>query len=352
MDSLPILSRELWNNTIGDYLAVFAIVAGGIVVVELFKRLILHRAQKWAQSTATRLDDLLVDSLDRFVLPVIRLLLLYWGVNYLNLSLRFIRVFDIIVSIAIAYFVLQLVSHGIQYLLRGYFGRQESAEAKLKQISSLMIVINIVVWTLGAIFLFDNLGYNVSAILTGVGIGGIAIALAAQNIIGDLFNYFVIFFDRPFEVGDSITIDDKNGTIEHIGLKTTRLRSLNGEQIILANSDLTKSRVHNFKRLEARRIQFFVNVSFRTAGDKLQRIPGMIRQIIEHTDAVRFDRAHFARVTEYALQFEVVYYVQSPDYKMYMDIQQRINLDLLEAFRREKIDFLIREDKPGTWDNR
>jgi small-conductance mechanosensitive channel len=351
MNSLPLLSRELWNNTIADYLVAFAIMVGGILIVEVFKRSILRRAQTWAKSTTTQLDDLLVGSVDRFLLPIVRLLLIYWGVSYLNLSARFIRVFDIVISIVIAFFVLKLVSHSIQFLLRGYFGRQESREAKLKQISSLMIVINIVVWTLGAIFLFDNLGYNVSAILTGVGIGGIAIALAAQNIIGDLFNYFVIFFDRPFEVGDSITIDDKNGTIEHIGLKTTRLRSVTGEQIILANSDLTKSRVHNFKRLEARRIQFFVNVNFKTPGEKLQRIPGMIRQIIEHTDTVRFDRAHFARVTEYALQFEVVYFVQSPEYQVYMDIQQKINLDLLETFRREKIDFLIREDKPGAWDN-
>jgi small-conductance mechanosensitive channel len=351
MNSIPILSRELWNNTIADYLIAFAIMAGGILLVELFKRGILRRAQKWADSTATQLDDLLVSTLDRFILPIVRLLLIYWGVSYLALSPRFIRVFDIVISIIIAYFALLLVSHSIQFLLRGYFGRQESGEAKLKQISSLMIVIDIVIWTLGAIFLFDNLGYNVSAILTGVGIGGIAIALAAQNIIGDLFNYFVIFFDRPFEVGDSITIDDKNGTIEHIGLKTTRLRSLTGEQIILANSDLTKSRVHNFKRLETRRIQFFVNVNFKTPREKLERIPDMIRQIVQHINEVRFDRAHLARITEYALQFEVVYFVLSPDYLIYMNVQQKINLDLLETFRREKIEFLIREDKPGVWDN-
>lgn len=169
--------------------------------------------------------------------------------------------------------------------------------------------------------------------------------------MGDLFNYFVIFFDKPFEVGDAINVDDKNGTIEFIGLKTTRLRSLTGEQIIIANSDLTKSRVHNFKRQETRRIAFTVNVRYQTSTDKLRKIPGIIKGIIEGAENTQFDRAHFAKLTEYGLTFEVVYFMTVPDYLQYMDIQQDINLKILEAFKNENITFLIREDKPGDWDN-
>lgn len=203
----------------------------------------------------------------------------------------------------------------------------------------------------GCFFLLDNLGYEVSTILTGVGIGGIAIAFAAQNIIGDLFNYFVIFFDKPFEVGDAINVDDKNGTIEYIGLKTTRLRSLTGEQIVISNSDLTKSRVHNFKRQDTRRVQFNVTVTYHTDTDHLRKIPLLVKEIITATESTQFDRAHFARFTEYGLVFEVVYFVTIADYLKYMDIQQEINLKIMEAFKQEKIDFLIREDRPGAWDN-
>jgi small-conductance mechanosensitive channel len=208
-----------------------------------------------------------------------------------------------------------------------------------------MIIVNIVVWVLGTIFLFDNLGYNVSTILTGVGIGGIAIALAAQNIIGDLFNYFVIFFDKPFEIGDAINVDDKNGTIEYIGLKTTRLRSLSGEQIVIANSDLTKSRVHNFKRQNNRRIEYSFSVLYRTPVDKLKKIPLIIKAIIEKTPGTRFDRAHLARFSEYGLTYVVVYFVTVPDYLVYMNAQESINLKIIEEFQMEGIGFQIREDR-------
>jgi len=211
-----------------------------------------------------------------------------------------------------------------------------------------MIIINLVVWILGGVFLIQNLGYDVSTILTGVGIGGIAVALAAQNIIGDLFNYFVIFFDKPFEVGDAINVDDKNGTIEYIGVKTTRLRSLTGEQIVISNSDLTKSRVHNYKRQENRRVQFNVTVVYDTATDQLEKIPGIIQSIIESAKDVRFDRAHLARLTDYGVVFEIVYFVTVADYLRYMDIQQHINLKLLQTFEQQDIRFLIREDWQST----
>ena len=157
-----------------------------------------------------------------------------------------------------------------------------------------MLVINLCIWFLGIVFLFDNLGYDVTAIIAGLGIGGIAIALAAQNILGDLFNYFVIFFDRPFEIGDFIVLDDKKGNVEYIGIKTTRLKSITGEQIIISNTDLTNSRLHNFKRMEQRRVLFTLGVTYQTTPEQLQMIPGIIKSIIEDQEGITFDRAHFA----------------------------------------------------------
>ena len=187
--------------------------------------------------------------------------------------------------------------------------------------------------------IFANLGYDVTTIIAGLGIGGIAIALAAQNILGDLFNYFVIFFDRPFEIGDFIVIDDKKGNVEHIGIKTTRLKSLSGEQLILSNSDLTKSRIHNFKRLDRRRIAFTLGVVYETSLDQLKEIPDIIKSVIASVKLTTLDRVHFLTYGEYSLKYEVVYFVETSDYNMYADIQQEINFKIFEKFKQKNIKF-------------
>lgn len=345
------LNREYWHNSVQDYLIAFGIIIVGLLIVRICKRIVLSRLEKWAAKSEARFDDVVMRGIERFGLPILTFALIYWAIHSLTLSDKAEKVVTVATAIVIAYFIIRLISAFIQNLITARVRRQENGEVKVKQIGGLMIIINMVIWILGLVFLLDNLGYNVTTILTGVGIGGIAIALAAQNIVGDLFNYFVIFFDKPFEVGDAINVDDKNGTIEYIGLKTTRLRSLTGEQIIIANSDLTRSRVHNFKRQETRRIAFTISVRYQTDTEKLRKIPGILKGIIEAAENTRFDRAHFAKLTEYGLSFEVVYFVTVPDYLLYMDIQQEINLKIMEAFKNEKITFLIREDKPGEWDN-
>lgn len=346
------LAREYWGNPVQDYLIAAAIVVVGLLLIRVFKRVLLQRLAVWATKSETRFDNLIVRGVERFGLPVLTFSILYWAIHSLTLSGRVEKIVNTAAIVVIAYFIIRLISTLIQNLITASVRKQENGEVKIKQIGGLMIIINLVIWILGCVFLLDNLGYNVTTILTGVGIGGIAVALAAQNIMGDLFNYFVIFFDKPFEVGDAINVDDKNGTIEYIGLKTTRLRSLTGEQVIIANSDLTQSRVHNFKRQESRRIAFTLSVRYQTATEKLRTIPGMIKRIIEAADSTRFDRAHFARFTEYGLLFEVVYFVTVADYVKYMDVQQEINLQIMETFKNEGIAFLIREDRPGSWDNR
>ncbi|HNC32034.1 MAG TPA: mechanosensitive ion channel, partial [Cyclobacteriaceae bacterium] len=256
------LSREFWGNTMQAYLIALGVILVGLIVVRIFKRVILNKLQQWAIQSHTRIDDMIVRGLERFGLPIISFAIIYWAINSLELSAKAEKIVDIATAVVIAYFVIRLISAVIQTMITSSIRKQENGEIKIKQIGGLMIIINMVIWILGLVFLLDNLGYDVTTILTGVGIGGVAIALAAQNIVGDLFNYFVIFFDKPFEVGDAINVDDKNGSIEYIGLKTTRLRSLTGEQIIISNSDLTKSRVHNYKRQQTRRIAFNINVRF------------------------------------------------------------------------------------------
>ncbi|MCK4428221.1 MAG: mechanosensitive ion channel family protein, partial [candidate division Zixibacteria bacterium] len=182
-------------------------------------------------------------------------------------------------------------------------------------------------------------GFKISTVIAGLGIGGIAVALAAQAILGDLFSYFSILFDRPFEVGDFIILDDYLGTIEHIGIKTTRVRSLGGEQLVFSNADLTNSRLRNYKRMAKRRVVFKLGVTYQTTLEQVKEIPTIIKNIIQNITDTVFDRAHFSSYGDFSLVFETVYYVLSRDYNKYMNIQQEINFAIKEEFEKRGIEF-------------
>ena len=335
------LSQIYFDNTVQDYLIALGVILGGILILGIFKKVILKRLEKWAERTESTLDNFLLHGLEKFALPALNFFIIYAGINYLTLSEKADKIIRIAVAVLITYFLLRLISTIALHGLQSYVRRQDQGEEKIKQLGGIMLILNIVIWGVGCIFLFDNLGYNVGAIIAGLGIGGIAIALAAQNILGDLFNYFVIFFDRPFEIGDFIVLDDKKGNVEHIGIKTTRLKSLTGEQLILSNSDLTKSRLHNFKRMQRRRIEFVINVSYNTPLDLVKQIPDIIKSIITSTPGITLDRTHFIGYGEFSLKFETVYFVENSDYNTYADIQQGINLKIFEEFEKRNIEFAI-----------
>lgn len=334
-----VLDQVYYDNTVRDYLIALSVIIGGILLVLAFKKLIIKRLQAWATKTPGSWDDFIIHSLTRFGIPIVEWIIVYWGVHLLDLSDKAERAIQIATSIIVTYFVLRLVSSVVMLLLESGVRRREHGEEKIKQLGGLMMVINVVIWFLGLVFLLSNWGVQVTPIIAGLGIGGIAVALAAQNILGDLFSYFVIFFDRPFEAGDFIIVDDKMGSIEYVGIKTTQIRALGGEQIIIGNSNLTNSRIHNYKRMARRRVVFGIDVEYGTPYEKLKRIPEMLKSIVLEHQLVTFDRAHFAAYKDWSLRFEVVYYVLSADFNVYMDTQQSINLKIYEAFENEKISF-------------
>lgn len=336
---IDILDEVYYNNTVREYLIAFGVIIGGILLVLAFKKLIIKRLQSWAAKTPGTWDDFIVHGLSRFGIPIIEWTIVYWGIHLLRISDETERVIQIVTSIIITYFVLRIISSIVLLLVESGVRRREHGEEKIKQLGGLMMVVNLVIWFLGLVFLLGNWGIEVTPIIAGLGIGGIAVALAAQNILGDLFSYFVIFFDRPFEAGDFIIVDDKMGTIEYVGIKTTHIRALGGEQIIIGNSNLTNSRIHNYKRMARRRVVFGIDVEYGTPFEKLNRIPGLLKNIVEQQKLVTFDRAHFATYKDWSLRFEVVYYVLSADYNVFMDTQQGINLDIYKEFEREKISF-------------
>lgn len=196
-----------------------------------------------------------------------------------------------------------------------------------------------VLWAVVLLAVLSNVGVNITAFVASLGVGGIAVALAVQNILGDLFASLSIAVDKPFEVGDLIGIDTFVGTVQFIGLKTTRIRSLNGEQIIISNTDLLKQMVKNYKRMEERRIVFKFGVTFNTSPEQAEAIPKIVKRLVESNDRLRFDRAHFQGFGDSSLDYEVVYIVKEPDYNTYMDAQQTLNLQLMRELATLGVDF-------------
>jgi small-conductance mechanosensitive channel len=203
----------------------------------------------------------------------------------------------------------------------------------------LSFVIRLAIWAFVLLLILDNLGINITALVAGLGVGGIAVALAAQNILGDLFASLSIVLDKPFVVGDFLSVGEHVGNVEKVGIKTTRLRSLSGEELVFSNNDLLNSRIRNYGRMFERRVVMTIGVTYQTSVEHLKRIPAMIRETVEAEENVRFDRSHFKTYGDFALVFETVYYVLSSDYNQYMDIQQSINLQIFERFGKEGIDF-------------
>ncbi|MFZ0455938.1 MAG: mechanosensitive ion channel family protein [Ignavibacteriaceae bacterium] len=333
------LNQTYFGNTILTFITAVVIFLIGIIIINIFRKIILSRLKKWAEKTETSLDDFLIRGIEKAVIP-----LLYYGAFYLAAKTLAIpskaeMLLNTISVILITFLALRVLTSFISYSLGVYVRKKGAGEAKEKEFKGITTILTLIVWALGLVFLLDNLGFKVASVIAGLGVGGIAIALAAQAVLGDLFAYFVIFFDRPFEIGDFIIVGDKLGSIEYIGLKTTRLRSLGGEQLVFSNKDLTDSRIHNYKRMERRRIVFRLGVIYQTKAEHLKEIPGIVRKIIEDTEKTTFDRGHFANYGDFSLNFEFVYYVLSPDYNIYMDTQQAINLKIFDEFEKRGIEF-------------
>lgn len=327
------------GNTVRDWAIAFGIIIGSFILIRILKYIIIKRLRNYAASTKTTFDDFVISILQSSVVPVLYILAVYIGLKYLSFPDKFRNIENAAVMVIITFFVIKSISAFISYFFKQALLKHEKNEQREKQSRGILLIIKVILWALGLLFLIDNLGYDITTIIAGLGIGGIAIALAAQTILGDLFSYLVIFFDKPFEVGDFIIVDDKMGTIEYVGIKTTHIRTLSGEQLICSNTDLTNSRVHNYKRMNERRIVFSFGVVYNTSAEKLNSIPAIVKTIITSVGQTRFDRAHFKDFGIFSLNFEVVYFVLSPDFNLYMDIQQKINLQLFKQFETDNIEF-------------
>lgn len=311
----------------------------------LLMRIALHfsvgRLKKIAEQTTNRVDDTVVEVLggsNRWLMLLAALLI---GVGMLDLNdrwnARVSQLWFVAVALQLGLWLTRVISIG----LRRYQARHSSAGMTQAGASATLLswALRTVLWAVVLLAVLSNVGVNITAFVASLGVGGIAVALAVQNILGDLFASLSIAVDKPFEVGDFIGIDSFVGTVQFIGLKTTRIRSLNGEQIIISNTDLLKQVVKNYKRMEERRIVFKFGVTYNTSPAQAETIPKIVRRLVELNDKLRFDRAHFQGFGDSSLDYEVVYIVKEPDYNTYMDAQQTLNLQLMRELAALGVDF-------------
>jgi small-conductance mechanosensitive channel len=337
---MEFLDTMFYNNSVSKWLTALVTLILSFIILKVVIAFIKNRLEKIAQQTTTQIDDVIVIILKKTT----SLFLMITSVLIASLFLKLTPlVSKIIFNVWIIILLIQVAVWGnaliTYYISRYVTKRKETDAAAVTTVSALGFISKLILYTGLFIIALDNLGFDITTLVAGLGVGGIAIALAVQNVLGDLFASLSIVLDKPFIIGDFIIVDEHRGTVEHVGLKTTRIRSLSGEQLVFSNTDLLKSRIRNYKRMNERRVVFSVGVIYQTTQEQLAKIPAYIRQIIEQQQLVRFDRAHFKGFGNFSLDFEVVYWVKSADYNTYMDIQQTINLSIFEKFSKEKIEF-------------
>jgi small-conductance mechanosensitive channel len=339
-DLLSGLPDSLAGDRIFDWLIALAVLAGSFVVLRTVLHFAVVRLRRLADRTPNRTDDAVVDVLAHTRSLVLLAVAMYLGALTLELPPAGDRVLHSVLLIAL--FIQAGIWGGrlVQLLLERYAERKgEEDPGRVSVLALFGFFGQVGIWTVVLILSLENLGVDVTALVAGLGLGGIAVGLALQNVLRDTFGSLSIVLDKPFEVGDFIIVGDLLGTVEKVGIKTTRVRSLSGEQLVFGNDDLLTSRVRNYKRMAERRVLFTFGVVYQTPADSLERIPQMVREIVEGVDQTRFDRAHFRSYGDFSLDFEVVYYVLDPDYDLYMDVQQAINLALYRRFEEAGIDF-------------
>ncbi len=341
MMSLGELLQQYLNlgQLVSETVAFAIILATAIIIAwighAVFKKYLL----RWASKTKTNLDDAIL----RNVRAPIFLLAILFGVYYGLEGFASLQAYAQTLAYAFTVgeiLVVTFVIIRIANVLITWYG-EESRKRGGKVSNHILFILKkavqavVLIFALLAILVVFQV--ELSGVVVGLGVGGIAIALAVQNLLSDAFSAFTIYFDRPFEIGDFVTVGEYSGTVTHIGMKSTRIQLLQGEELVMSNKELTSRAVRNFKKLQKRRILFTVKVTYDTSVEKLKKIPEIIDKVLKDVELATLDRVHFRQFGDFSLDFEIVYYIKTGDYAKYMDIQQKINYGTLEEFEKEGI---------------
>ncbi len=334
------MHMSVGGNTVEQYLVALAVFFVSVAILRIFKFVIINSLKSYASRTKNDIDDLFVRSLD-----VIGWL--FYGILAFHISIQFLAVPDVIrtisefsLLIAGTYYAVRIIHQIIDYVKQKLIAERmhQSEDADTSVIDLLATIIKYILWLIAALLILSNVGYDITPMIAGLGIGGIAIAFALQNVLTDVFASFSIYFDKPFRKGDFIIVGTDMGEVKRVGIKSTRIQALQGQEIIISNKELTEARVHNYKRMYKRRIVFGFGVVYDTSLAKLQDIIRIVTDIIKKEQLADLDRVHFKAFGPSSLDFEVVYFVKTSDFNKYMDTQQNINFAIKERFEKEGIE--------------
>ena len=340
-DTIYLLKETVYlGNSLFQYSVSLLTFLGWLIVITLARLVVLAKLIHITEKTESIYDEAIVKSINKYLMPLAHFVILYVCITQLTLNPKFYALCKALIMLLTVLFVIRFILSLVHFWMDNSWAMKgENINARKNLTSAIMTILKVVLWIIGLLLFLDNMGVKISTFLAGLGVGGIAIAFAAQAILQDIFSYFSIFLDSPFQLGDLITVGDVQGTVEHIGIKTTRIRSVTGEQIVMSNTSLISSRLHNFKRMEERRAVMSFGVTYSTEFEKLKEIPSIIKNIIDETDNARFGRCHFIQFADSSLDFEIIYYALTRDYTLFRDIQQNINLGIKKIFDEKKIEF-------------
>jgi len=352
------LSAELYGFELHSIAYGLIATVGSYLLMRLVLGFVVRRLGAIARHSVNQVDDVVVEVLEGTSRWLLLLAAVLIGLGFLDLSARWHDRVSQLWFVALALQIGLWFTRAAAIGQRLYEEKHGTAGAARTTASATLVswAVRTIVWATVLLAMLSNMGVNITAFVTSLGVGGIAIALAVQNVLGDIFASFAIAVDKPFEVGDGIGFGDTSGSVEFIGLKTTRLRAPSGEQIVVGNTDLLKQVVRNYKRMTERRIPFNFGLAYDATPDQLEKVPGIVKAAIEAHEELRFDRAHFKGFGESTLDFEVVYFVRTPDYLLFMDLQQTLNLRLMRDFAELGVEFafptrtvvLTRAQKPAA----
>ncbi len=332
-----IQKTSFLGNSLRNYIFFLASFLLFFFLFKIFQKIILNKLNKIAEKTKSDIDDEIIKIVRSIKPPFYSFLAFYLALKFLTLNDFLNKLFNIILIIWFVYQVIIAVQILIDYVVRRKLS-DDNRETKAAAYA-IGIILKFILWSFALLLVLQNIGINVSSLVAGLGIGGIAVALAVQNILGDLLSSFAIYFDKPFVPGDYISTGDISGVVEKIGIKTTRLRALQGEEIVVSNRYLTGAKIQNFKKMQRRRIVFNFGVLYETPEEKLKKVIEIVKDIFKEIPDATLDRVHFKSFGDFALIFEVVYFIETPDYGRYMDVQQEINFKMKGLFEKQGIEF-------------
>ena len=336
-----IWDKIYFGNSVLKWIIALGAGLGAFIALALVNSLLKRHLKKTAAKTKNIADDAVLQVLSRTKYVLILIISVYIGSRAVFLPGRIAIWLGVITKIAIILQIGFWINTLITFWLRNYQKKNmETNAAAVTTMRGASFILRLILFSLVILLSLDNIpGVEITALIASLGIGSVAIALAVQSTLADLFASLSISLDQPFVIGDFIIVGDLMGVVENIGLKTTRIRSLSGEQLVFSNNDLLSSRIRNFKRMKERRVAFNIGVTYQTSSEQIKQIPGIIQTAIKSQPNTRFDRSHFFKYGDFSLIFESVYYIGTADYNEYMDIQQAINIQIYDEFDKQDIEF-------------